>query len=195
MVMNDWRWRPWLPLSEVLEKSPTKQHPFQHVEERASEYKNDIVDNDPNVPDFIIHFVFIFRFVFFSLSFLKGVRGDSFCVILAHVTSDPSYLQQSIEWWSMSELKYSTFKQYLHTLVWGLKRVCEQINNLPNYCWKWDILLTGFFHKLLFQRPSFNHQQYPKMYKANYRFQQISFKSETVLRSFSVCMFHTGIIP
>lgn len=90
-------------------------------------------------------FHFYLLFCFFSLSFLKGVRGDSFCVILALITSDPSYLEQSIEWWSVSELKYSTFKQCLHTSKCRLKRFCEQINNLLNYRWKWDIL-TGFFH-------------------------------------------------
>lgn len=70
---------------------------LSNVAERASEYKNDIVDYDPNVPDFIIHFIFIFFFLSLSLSFIRGVKGDAFCVTLARMTSDPSYLEQSIE--------------------------------------------------------------------------------------------------
>jgi len=50
-----------------------------------------IVDYDPNVPDFIIHFIFI------SLSLFKVVKGDAFCVTLARMTSDLSYLERSID--------------------------------------------------------------------------------------------------
>lgn len=67
MVMNDWRWRPLLPLSEVLLEKALPNNILSNVAERASEYKNDIVDYDPNVPDFIINFIFLYFFLSFSL--------------------------------------------------------------------------------------------------------------------------------
>ncbi len=122
--INKWFWWLWmtggedLPQSEVLlEKCPAKQHPFQHVPERTGEHK--IERFGRQWPDLIIHFICIYCFL--PISFLKGVRRDSFCVIPAHVISDPAYLELNVEWWSVSKLKYYTFKQCLHTCVCGLR--------------------------------------------------------------------------
>lgn len=96
----------------------------------------------PEWPDLIIHFIFIYCFS--PISFLKGVRRDYFCVILAHVTSDPTYLELNVEWWSVvighNFLKYTKEVEKLAlNLIYNWKTPSQR----PSLCIPFSQLHTG----------------------------------------------------